>query len=132
MTLIWNSRYSRKQPLTGIPPNGTLLRAHILKRTILEIISYGNKETENFDLKDKLTKKCKWASVSRVARRKIDILIYGIRTEDFKVPPDNKFEWLKGDRKGFASIRINDQWRIIFKVNKQSQLEEVEIIDYHK
>lgn len=38
----------------------------------------------------------------------------------------------RGDRKGYASIRINDQWRIIFKVNKQNQLEEVEIIDYHK
>ena len=98
----------------------------------MDIISYGNKETENFDLKDKLTKKCKWASVSNVVRRKLDILIYGIKTEDFKIPPGNKFEWLKGDRKGFASIRVNDQWRIIFKVNKQNQLEEVEIIDYHK
>jgi proteic killer suppression protein len=98
----------------------------------LEIISYGNKETENFDLKDKVTKKCKWISVSNIARRKLDILIYGIKTEDFKVPPGNRFELLKGDRKGYASIRINNQWRIIFKVNKQNQLEEVEIIDYHK
>lgn len=98
----------------------------------MEIKSYGNKETENFDLKDKITKKCKWASVSNIARRKLDILIYGIKTEDFKVPPGNKFEWLKGDRKGYASIRVNDQWRIIFKVNKKNQLEEVEIIDYHK
>ena len=98
----------------------------------MEIISYGNKETESFDLRDKLTKKCKWVAVSNVARRKLDILIYGIRTKDFKVPPGNKFEWLKGNRKGFASIRINDEWRIIFKVNKQNQLQEVEIIDYHK
>ena len=98
----------------------------------MDIISYGSKETENFDLKDKLTKKCKWANVSNIARRKLDILIYGINTEDFKVPPGNKFEWLKGDLKGYASIRINDQWRIIFKINKQNQLEEVEIIDYHK
>jgi proteic killer suppression protein len=95
----------------------------------LDIISYGNKETESFDLKDKLAKKCKWASISNVARRKLDILIYGIRTEDFKVPPGNKFEWLRGDLKGYASIRIYDQWRIIFKVNKQKELEEVEIID---
>jgi toxin HigB-1 len=109
-----------------------LILGLISKRIILEIISYGNKETENFDLKDKLTKKCKWASVSNVARRKLDILIYGIKTEDFKIPPGNKFEWLKGDLKGYASIRINDQWRIIFKVNKQNQLEEVEIIDYHR
>lgn len=98
----------------------------------MEIISYGNKETERFDLTGKISKKCKWSSVSNIVRRKLDILIYGVVTEDFKVPPGNKFEWLKGDRKGFASIRINDQWRIIFKVNKMNQLEEVEIIDYHK
>jgi toxin HigB-1 len=98
----------------------------------VEIISYGNKETEHFDLSDKLAKKCKWANLATIARRKLDILIYGIKTEDFRVPPGNKFEWLKGDLKGFASIRINDQWRIIFKINKTNQLSEVEIIDYHK
>ena len=95
----------------------------------MEIISYGNKETENFDLEGKITKRCKWASVANIARRKLDILIYGIKIDDFKVPPGNKFEWLKGDLKGFASIRINDQWRIIFRVNKENQLEDVEIID---
>ncbi|MCB9091957.1 MAG: type II toxin-antitoxin system RelE/ParE family toxin [Halobacteriovoraceae bacterium] len=95
-------------------------------------MSYGNKETENFDLEGKITKRCKWASVANIARRKLDILIYGIKIDDFKVPPGNKFEWLKGDLKGFASIRINDQWRIIFRVNKENQLEDVEIIDYHK
>ncbi len=98
----------------------------------LKINSYGNKETEEFDLKGKLKKRCKWASVSEIARRKLDILIYGISIEDFKVPPGNKFEWLKGNLKGYASIRINQQWRIIFKLNKENQLEEVEIIDYHK
>lgn len=98
----------------------------------MEIISYGNKETENFDLEGKLSKRCKWANIEKIARRKLDILIYGTTTEDFKVPPKNKFEWLNGDLKGFASIRINDQWRIIFKVNKRNQLEEVEITDYHR
>ncbi|MGB0453833.1 MAG: type II toxin-antitoxin system RelE/ParE family toxin, partial [Bacteriovoracaceae bacterium] len=90
------------------------------------------KETENFDLKGKISKSCKWANIVKVARRKLDILIFGATTEDFKVPPRNKFEWLKGDLKGYASIRINDQWRIIFKINKSNQLENVEIIDYYK
>lgn len=97
----------------------------------MEIISYGNKETENFDLTGTLSKRCKWANVSNIARRKLDILLNGVSANDFKVPPGNKFEWLKGDLKGFASIRVNDQWRIIFKINDQS-LECVEIIDYHK
>jgi proteic killer suppression protein len=102
------------------------------KRKLVEIISYGNKETENFDLKGKLNKRCKWANIEKIARRKLDILIYGHSIEDFKIPPNNKFEWLKGNLKGFASIRINDQWRIIFNVNKKNQLENVEIIDYHR
>jgi len=97
----------------------------------VEIVSYGNKETENFDLDGKVKKGCKWANVEKTARRKLDILIYGHTVEDFKIPPNNKFKWLKGDLAGFASIRINDQWRIIFKVNTNNQLEEVEITDYH-
>ena len=97
----------------------------------MEIISYGNKETENFDLHGKIKKGCKWANVEKIARRKLDILIYGQNIEDFKVPPNNNFEWLKGDLKGFASIRINDQWRIIFKITKNNTLEKVEITDYH-
>lgn len=98
----------------------------------MQIISYGNKETKDFDLKGKVSPKCKWRYVENIARRKIDILIYGINIDDFKVPPGNRFEWLKGDLKGFASIRINNQWRIIFKISKKNQLEEVEIVDYHK
>jgi proteic killer suppression protein len=98
----------------------------------VDIISYGSKETEDFDLEGRVNKRCKWASLEKIARRKLDILIYGQNIEDFKAPPNNRFEWLKGDLKGFASIRINKQWRIIFKVNQQNKLEEVEIIDYHR
>ncbi|EQC46967.1 plasmid maintenance system killer protein [Bacteriovorax sp. BSW11_IV] len=97
----------------------------------MEIISYGNKETEIFDIDGKIGTKCKWSQVEKIARRKLDILIYGQTIEDFKIPPNNKFKWLKENLAGFASIRINDQWRIIFKINKNNQLEEVEITDYH-
>ena len=97
----------------------------------MEIVSYGNKETENFDLLGKLSKRCKWQSVANVARRKLDILINGTCIADFRVPPRNMFEYLKGDLKGFASIRINDQWRIVFIITKDQKHKEVEIIDYH-
>ncbi len=97
----------------------------------LEIISYGSKETQGFDLEDKIGKRCHWRSLASVARRKLDILINGISVDDFRAPPGNQFEWLKGNLKGFASIRVNEQWRIIFKINKKNQLENVEIVDYH-
>ena len=50
--------------------------------------------------------------------------------EDLKVPPGNRLEPLKGDRKGRHSIRINDQWRICFRWSGGDAW-EVEIVDYH-
>ncbi len=50
--------------------------------------------------------------------------------EDLKIPPGNRLEDLKGDRKGQKSIRINDQWRICF-VWKDNEAFDVEIVDYH-
>ena len=51
--------------------------------------------------------------------------------EDLRVPPGNKLERLKGNRKGQYSVRINDQWRICFKWSNGNAT-DVEIVDYHK
>ncbi|MGH8019621.1 MAG: type II toxin-antitoxin system RelE/ParE family toxin, partial [Opitutaceae bacterium] len=53
-----------------------------------------------------------------------------VEIKDLKVPPGNKLEALKGDRKGQHSIRINDQWRICFRW-MSADAEDVEITDYH-
>jgi proteic killer suppression protein len=53
-----------------------------------------------------------------------------VRLEDLRLPPSNRLEALKGDRKGQHSIRINDQWRICF-VWREGHAEQVEIVDYH-
>lgn len=52
------------------------------------------------------------------------------RINDLRVPPSNKLELLKGDRKGQYSIRINDQWRICFEW-MEGDCYNVEIVDYH-
>jgi len=49
---------------------------------------------------------------------------------DLRVPPGNRLEALKGDRAGFYSIRVNDQWRICFAW-RDGDAYEVEIVDYH-
>jgi proteic killer suppression protein len=68
--------------------------------------------------------------IQRSALRKLDLLDAAATVEDLRVPPGNRLEQLKGDLKGFWSIRINQQWRIIFRwVNGHA--EDVEIIDYH-
>jgi len=64
------------------------------------------------------------------ALRKLRQLDVSLNIEDLKSPASNHFEYLKGDRKGQMSIRINNQWRICFKW-LDNEVYEVEIIDYH-
>ena len=65
-----------------------------------------------------------------VAMRKLAVLNRVVRVEELRIPPNNRLEALKGDRKGRWSIRINDQWRICFKFSDGRAL-DVEIVDYH-
>jgi proteic killer suppression protein len=68
--------------------------------------------------------------IAKVARRKLDMIDYAAALTDLRVPPGNRLEALKGDRRGQYSIRINDQWRVCF-VWRGGGAEEVEIVDYH-
>lgn len=72
----------------------------------------------------------KFAAINRVARRKLRQLEIAGRIEDLRIPPGNRLEALKGDRRGQFSIRINDQWRLCF-IWTVAGAEEVEIVDYH-
>ena len=66
----------------------------------------------------------------RLALRKLQQLDIAQRLEDLKVPPGNRLEPLKGDRKGQYSIRINDKYRICF-IWTDRRIDRVEIVDYH-
>jgi proteic killer suppression protein len=68
-------------------------------------------------------------NIQRVALRKLRMLNRAISLQDLLVPPGNRLEELKGNRKGQHSIRINDQWRICFKW-KKNDTHDVEIVDY--
>ena len=68
--------------------------------------------------------------IQDAALRKLRLLNNAKRLEDLRVPPANRLEALKGNRKGQYSIRINQQWRICF-VWSQNNAHEVEIVDYH-
>lgn len=69
-------------------------------------------------------------AIERTARRKLLYLHQARSIADLRVPPGNRLESLKGDRKGQHSIRINDQWRICFRWSEGDAF-EVEIVDYH-
>lgn len=92
------------------------------------IRSFNNRETEHLYTIGK-SKKFP-LGVCKVAIRKLDYLNAIIRLDDLKRPPANRLEALKGKYKGKHSIRINDQYRIVFKWHDHD-VYEVEITDYH-
>ncbi len=69
--------------------------------------------------------------MQNVARRKLRMLDNAENLEDLRVPPGNRLELLKGNLSKFYSIRINDQWRVIFQWS-EGGAHEVSIIDDHK
>lgn len=92
------------------------------------IISFGDKETDKI-FNQNFSKKFP-PEIQKKALLKLIMIDNAESEQDFKSPPANRFEHLKGDLKNFCSIRINDQWRIIFRfVNGNCY--EVSIIDYH-
>ncbi len=73
----------------------------------------------------------KFRSISRAARIKLEVLNAAVSLDSLRVPPGNRLEQLKGNRKGQHSIRINNQWRVCF-IWKEEGVMKVEIVDYHK
>ena len=72
----------------------------------------------------------RFASIARVALRKLDMLAAATTVETLRVPPGNRLEQLRGNRAGQWSVRINDQWRVCFSWSG-TNAENVEIVDYH-
>jgi len=68
--------------------------------------------------------------IQQRAFMRLNAIDAAVRLEDLRLPPSNRLEALKGDRKGEHSVRINDQWRICF-LWRDGHAERVEIVDYH-
>ncbi len=93
------------------------------------IISFKCKETEKiFD--GGISKKFP-IEVSKIGKRKLDILNAAVKEQDLSIPPANRFERLKGNLKDYCSIRINKQYRLVFNFI-EGKAENVYITDYHK
>lgn len=92
------------------------------------IVNFGNKETEK--IWDGIVSNKLPREIQEIARRKLRMINNSIDITDLRIPPANRLEKLKGDLKEFHSIRINNQWRIIFKWENGNAF-EVEILDYH-
>jgi proteic killer suppression protein len=83
-----------------------------------------------FFLTGKVNHRRGWAQVAGILNRKLDMLDYAKELTDLLSPPSNRLEKLKGVLEGYYSIRVNDQWRVIFKWDSQPY--DVSVVDYHK
>jgi len=92
------------------------------------IVSFGSSATEKIWNGEGIKKLPK--EIQAIGRRKLRMLNNSIDLADLKIPPSNRLEKLSGKLKNFYSIRINDQWRIIFKWSA-GNASEVKILDYH-
>ena len=89
-------------------------------------VSFGSKDTEKIRNGERVKKIP--IEIQHIARRKLRMINNSQNWTDLRIPPSNRLEKLQGS--DFYSIRINDQWRIIFQwINNNAH--DVEIIDYH-
>jgi proteic killer suppression protein len=91
------------------------------------IRSFGDKRTEAL-FRDEVVRE--FHAVARRAKLKLEAINAAGRLEDLTIPPSNRLEKLKSDLRQYHSIRINDQWRIIF-IWHDGDAHEVSIVDYH-
>ena len=96
----------------------------------MAIQSFANRAVERFFVDGTLPRGAGWARVAKVVSRKLDVLDYADALGDLRSHPGNRLEALRGDLAGLHSIRINDQWRVVFRWADGGPI-DVEIVDYH-
>jgi proteic killer suppression protein len=96
------------------------------------IQSFANKDIGAFFFDDKTPRGAGWTNVRKVVRRKLAAIDSAHVLEDLRVPPGNQLEALKSNLAGYYSIRVNDQWRVIFRWPATSEgPSDVDVLDYH-
>jgi proteic killer suppression protein len=95
------------------------------------IVSFGDRATEDLCHNRPTSRARRFPQdVVGLALVKLDILNGAAAILDLRSPPGNRLEVLKGDLKGFLSIRVNDQWRLVFRWEGNNAL-NVRLMDYH-
>ena len=94
------------------------------------IRSFGDEATRDLFDRAQPTKLRRLPSdLIRIAQRKLDMINAATRLDDLRIPPANRLEALKGSLKGFHSIRVSDQFRIVFRWDQGAY--DVRFVDYH-
>lgn len=96
----------------------------------MAIQSFADEATEIFFKTGRVKKGAGWAALRSIVARKLDMVYYAAVLTDLRSPPRNRLEALKGDLDGYHSIRINDQWRVVFRWTGAGPI-DVRVTDYH-
>lgn len=96
----------------------------------MAIRSFANPAVERFFREGVLARGLGWEARAKIVARKLDMLDYADVLSDLHSPPGNRLEALRGDLRGLHSIRVNDQWRIVFRWTPSGPA-EVDVRDYH-
>jgi proteic killer suppression protein len=91
------------------------------------IKSFGDRRTQAL-FEDRFVRD--FQGVARVAKRKLELVNAAARLEELRMPPGNRLELLRGTFEGLYSIRVNDQWRVVFRW-ADGDAYDVRIMDYH-
>ena len=96
------------------------------------IVSFGDKATEDLFHNRQTQRILRYPpEILRPALQKLDMLNSARELRDLSSPPGNRLELLKGDLKGYCSVRINERWRLVFQW-QGAEAHEVRIVDYHR
>lgn len=96
----------------------------------MAIQGFAGAEVETFFTDGVPPRRTGWSTIARIVRRKLDMLDYAHQLDDLRSPPGNRLEALKGGLAGRHSIRINDQWRVVFRWTDAGPT-DVDVVDYH-
>lgn len=96
----------------------------------MAIRGFASRPVERFFRNGTVPRSAGWAPLARVVARKLDMLDYAADLGDLRSPPGNRLGALRGDLAGLHSLRINDQWRVVFRWTVSGPV-DVDVRDYH-
>jgi toxin HigB-1 len=103
---------------------------HAWVHWLVAIQGFADAAVERFFARGQVDRKAGWAALAKVVARKLDMLDYAAVLADLRAPPSNRLEALKGDLQRYHSIRVNDQWRVVFRWTATGPA-DVDVVDYH-
>ena len=96
----------------------------------MAIRSFSDKATKFFFFTGRVKPTIGWAPVCKIVKKRLDMLHYATALDDLRSPPGNRLKALRGNMRGYHSVRVNDQWHVVFRWTPAGPT-MVHVADYH-